>query len=157
MRLFLLNTLLAIAWSALTGGATLLNFLLGFVIGYGALAVANFRPQEKLYFRRVPRILSLVWFFLQELVLSSMRAAHEVLSPPMISTPKIIRVPLEVREPAQVLVLTNLISLTPGTLVLDVSPNNDALYVHTMFVDDPDAFREEIRSGFERRVREALS
>lgn len=157
MRLFLLNILLAISWSALTGNATLLNFVAGFLIGYLALAVSHPPPGERDYFRRVPQMLLLMLFFLRELVMSSLLAVREVLSPSLRSRPRIVRVPLEIRDHTQILVLTNMISLTPGTLVLDVSPDNDALYVHTMFVNDPDSFRREIREGFERRVREAMS
>ncbi|GMG87081.1 Na+/H+ antiporter subunit E [Biformimicrobium ophioploci] len=157
MNLFLLNTLLAIAWSALTGSASLMNFLVGFIIGYAALQVSNFQSAREKYFRRVPKTISLSVFFLRELVLSSLRVAQEVLSPKMLSTPRIMRVPLEIRDPNQILVLTSLISLTPGTLVLDVTPENDAMIVHTMFVEDPEAFRREIREGFEYRVREAMS
>lgn len=157
MGLFLLNILLAISWSALTGSATLLNFFAGFVIGYGALALSHPLLGDREYFRRVPRVLSLILFFLRELVLSSLLAVYEVLSPTLHSRPRIVRVPLEIRDHNQILVLANLISLTPGTLVLDVSPDNDAITVHTMFVDDPEAFRRDIRDGFEKRVREAMS
>jgi len=53
-------------------------------------------------------------------------------------------------------VLANLISLTPGSLSLDVSPDGKTLYVHAMFADDPDETRRRIKTGFERLVREAM-
>ncbi|MCY3733260.1 MAG: Na+/H+ antiporter subunit E, partial [Chloroflexi bacterium] len=59
-------------------------------------------------------------------------------------------------EPLQITVLANLISLTPGTLSLDVSPDGTTLYVHDMFADDPDETRRMIKGGFERLVREAM-
>ena len=52
--------------------------------------------------------------------------------------------------------LANVITLTPGTLSLDVSEDRRTLYVHGMFVDDPEAFRREIKDGFERRIEELL-
>lgn len=157
MKLFLLNVLLAISWSALTGSTSLLNFLAGFAIGYVALGLTQAgRPSDD-YFRRLPRVVRLVGFFLQELAISGLRTVREVLSPIRRSRPQIIYVPLEIRDRNQILVLSQLLSLTPGTLVLEVSPASDALLVHTMFVDDPDVFRREIRTGFERQVREALS
>ncbi|WHI45571.1 Na+/H+ antiporter subunit E [Microbulbifer sp. VAAF005] len=100
---------------------------------------------------------SFIFFFLEELVLSSLRAAYEVFSPRLQSRPLVVRLPMERLDRNQIFILTNLISLTPGTMVLDVTPNNDALIVHTMFVSDPDTFREEIREGFEKRVKEAVS
>ncbi|MCY4509815.1 MAG: Na+/H+ antiporter subunit E, partial [Acidobacteria bacterium] len=49
-----------------------------------------------------------------------------------------------------------LISLTPGSLSLDVSPDGRTLYVHEMFAEDPDETRRRIKTGFERLVWEAM-
>lgn len=156
MKLFLINILLAISWSALTGNASLANFLVGFAIGFGALALSPLQAGRGDYFRRLPRVLRLLGVFLMELVVSGLRTTREVLSPVRRSRPRVIRVPITLRGRDQVLLLSQLVSLTPGSLVLDVSPEADALYVHTLFAGDPDAFRRELRTGLERRVREAF-
>ncbi|MDP5209771.1 Na+/H+ antiporter subunit E [Microbulbifer sp. 2205BS26-8] len=157
MRVFLLNLLLAISWSALTGDATLVNLLFGFLLGYLALRVSPELPGGSKYFKRLQNFFHLSIFFLQELILSSLRAAWEIFSPTLKSRPMIVRIPLEIHERNQIFVLINLISLTPGTMVLDISPDNSTLIVHTMFVDNPDSFRQGIRHGFEKRVKEAIS
>ena len=51
---------------------------------------------------------------------------------------------------------TNLVSLTPGSLSLDLSPDRSTLLVHVMFLDDAERCRREIKDGFERRVLELL-
>jgi multicomponent Na+:H+ antiporter subunit E len=79
-----------------------------------------------------------------------------VITPGHQSRPGIIAVPLDIEEPVQITVLANLISLTPGSLSLDVSPDGTTLYVHEMFLDDPDETRRRIKEGFERLVREAM-
>ncbi len=56
----------------------------------------------------------------------------------------------------EITLLANLVTLTPGTLSLDVSEDRSTLFVHAMFVDDPDVLRREIKHGFERRVLELL-
>ena len=63
--------------------------------------------------------------------------------------------PLDLKSDAGITVLANLITLTPGTLSLDVSPDRKTLFVHALHVEDPDAFRREVKEGFERRVKEA--
>ena len=68
--------------------------------------------------------------------------------------PAIVAIPLDVRRDFEITLLANLITLTPGTLSLDVSSDKRVLYVHSMYVDDIDAFRREIKNGFERRVKE---
>ncbi|MFV8781186.1 Na+/H+ antiporter subunit E [Microbulbifer sp. SA54] len=156
MKLFLMNILLAISWSALTGNASLANFMVGFAIGYGAIALSPVHSGRREYFRRLPHILGLSLFFLRELLVSGLRTTREVLSPIRRSRPQVIRVPTELRDRNQLLLFSQLVSLTPGTLVLDVSPAGDALYVHTMFVTDAEKFRSELRDGLEKRIREAL-
>ena len=70
--------------------------------------------------------------------------------------PGIIAVPLDATEDGQILLLSMLINTTPGSVALDVSPDRKILYVHVMYMDTPEAAREEIKQGFERRVLEVL-
>ena len=90
------------------------------------------------------------------LVLANLRVAHDVITPRLYARPAIIAVPLEARTDLEITLLANLISLTPGSLSLDVSPDKSCMFVHGMFVDDPEAFRREIKDGFERRIGELL-
>jgi multicomponent Na+:H+ antiporter subunit E len=54
------------------------------------------------------------------------------------------------------MLVANLISLTPGTLSLDVSEDKTMLYVHVMFLDDVEEARRTIKEGLERRVLEVM-
>ena len=94
--------------------------------------------------------------FLYELIVSSVRVAWDVLTPTQLSNPAIIEVPLDVKSDFEILLVTNLISLTPGTLSLDVTPDRKTLIVHAMFADDPDALVREMKDGMERMVMEAF-
>ena len=85
---------------------------------------------------------------------ANLRVAIEVLTPQQRMRPAIVAIPLDVRRDFEITLLANLITLTPGTLSLDVSSDKRVLYVHSMYVDDIDAFRREIKNGFERRVKE---
>jgi multicomponent Na+:H+ antiporter subunit E len=72
--------------------------------------------------------------------------------------PGIIAIPLDARTDLEITLLANLITLTPGTLSLDVSADRRVLYVHVMYIDNDDieAVRRSIKDGFERRVLEVL-
>jgi multicomponent Na+:H+ antiporter subunit E len=70
--------------------------------------------------------------------------------------PGIIAVPLDATRDSEILLLAALINLTPGSVALDVSPDRTLLYVHVMYMDDPDTARAEIKEGFERRVLRLL-
>ncbi len=152
-----LNIVLAIAWAALTGNITLSGLAVGFLFGSGALYITrSLFPGSELYFRRVWRWAKLLVLFLYELVVSSLQVVWDVLTPQHKSRPGIISVPLDVKGEMEILLVTNLISLTPGTLSLDVTEDEKTLYIHAMFADDPEAIREQIKNGMERWVIEAM-
>ena len=100
--------------------------------------------------------ISLAGFFLVELVMSSIRVAWDVVRPRSRARPGIVAVPLDATSDLQITVLANLISLTPGSLSLDVSDDRKTLYVHLMFVGSVEAERDAIKQDFERRVMEAI-
>lgn len=157
MNAFGLNIALAIIWAALTGDISLPNLLVGFVLGSAALyATRSLYPGSEGYFTRASRWVRLIVTFLWELIVSSVQVVWDVLTPQHKSRPGIISVPLDVTREEQILVLTNYISLTPGTLCLDVIEETNTLYIHAMFADDPEEIRRSIKEGVERRVLEAM-
>ncbi len=156
MNIFVLNAFLALSWSALVGSFTLTNLLIGYAIGFAALWVARPLFKASNYFERVWRVLRLILLFIYELVISSFRVVWDVVTPTHLSSPGIVAVPLDAQTDEEILLVANLISLTPGSLSLDVSPDRKTLYVHAMFVEDPETLRQEVKQGLERSVLEAL-
>ena len=152
MILLMLNVGLAIGWALLAGSVTIGQLLLGFVVGYAALWIARPVHGHDDYFARLPRVLRLIGFFHYELVVSSIRVVWDVVTPPILARPGIIAVPLEPSNDGEIFLLSSLVSLTPGTLSLDVSDDRRTLYVHAMFADDPEAVRQSVKEGMERRV-----
>lgn len=154
-----LNLFLAIAWVALTGEVTLLNLLVGFVLGYVALfgVQRTVDPQSALaqYVCRVPRIGRLAAVVIWSIIVANLQMALVVVSPLRRLRPAIVPIPLDLTTPAAVTFLANWITLTPGTLSLDVSPDQSVLTVHTIDVgESPEAFRRAIKERFERRLLE---
>ncbi len=92
-------------------------------------------------------------FFLWELVLANLKMARDVLMPLGRLRPAVVAVPLDLKTDWQITLLSILITLTPGTLSLDVSTDRKVLFIHAMHVTDAEEFRRQIKSGFERRVR----
>jgi multicomponent Na+:H+ antiporter subunit E len=156
VNVFLFNLLLALLWAALVGSVDPAQLTLGFVVGYGVLWVARPLIGPTRYFRKLVDAVRFVGFFLYELVLSNLRVAWDVLTPRANRQPGVVAVPLEKASDMEITVLANLVTLTPGSLSLDVAPDRSCLFVHAMFVDDPDRIRATIKDGFERRVLELL-
>ncbi|MEM7022887.1 MAG: Na+/H+ antiporter subunit E, partial [Pseudomonadota bacterium] len=154
--IFGLNLILAITWCALLGTFTLQGLAIGFAVGFVSLWLVRPLLGPNRYFRKVIDAVRLAVFFLQELVLSSLQVVWDVVTPPHKSRPGIIRVPLDARSDFEIALLAELVSLTPGTLSLEVSQDRRFLYVHAMFIDDADRLRTEIKAGMERRILEVL-
>ena len=154
MSMFLLNVLLAIAWSALNGRFEPVDLLFGYLLGFGMLWVAFRSLKPNRYFTQIPKIIDFFFFFLWELILSNFRLAGTILSRNMKIHPGVVSVPLDLKSQAGVVLLANLLTLTPGTLTLDISTDQKMLYIHTLWLDDPAKFRTDIKQGYERRVKE---
>lgn len=107
--------------------------------------------------RRIYYLVEFFLFFLVELTGSSLRVAWEVLTPSMHQSPGIIEVPLDLQTDKQITALALLMTLTPGSLSLDVSSDRRSLYVHSMFAADPARVRDSVKQGFERRIMRLLA
>lgn len=148
--------LLALVWAALTGSFTLANFAFGLLLGWLALYLVREQLEPRRGRYRGVRIVSLAALFVKELVLSGWRVAKLVLSPRMELRPGIFAYPLTVDSDFEITLLANMITLTPGTLSVDVSPDRRTLYVHAIDCSDVEQTKSEIRNGFERKIEEAF-
>jgi multicomponent Na+:H+ antiporter subunit E len=158
MFLFLGIVILPIIWMALIGSFSLANFAVGFLLSMICLWIIS-PPGETAvltYLIHLYRLIGLTLFFFKELIIANLRVAYEVITKGFQMEPAIIAIPLDTRSDFSITVLANIITLTPGTLSLDVSPAKDTLYIHAMYVGDVDAFRQDIKARFEKRVMETF-
>ena len=156
MSLFLINLLLAIAWAAVSASFTLANLIFGFILSAGALYLIREQVGYVGYLTRSWRVISLAALFVYELSLSAWRVTTLVLSPRMKVNPGIFAYPMKVDRDGEITLLANLITLTPGTLSVDVSEDRRTLYVHAIDCSDVDQTRADIAEGFERKILEAF-
>ncbi len=159
-----LNLLLTVVWLLLTEDSSLGNLIAGFIFAFiiisfsekvitfeEAKADAPTRPYAGNYFNRTRLTFVFIIFFLKELVVASINVLLSILQPHRIH-PGITAVPLDLYSDMQITLLANVISLTPGTLSLDISDDKKIIFIHSIFVKDPDDFRHQIKNGFERRI-----
>jgi len=107
--------------------------------------------------RRLVRVIGFAIFFAWELLLANLRVAWAVVRPRAHLRPAIVAVPLDVRSDLAIQLLAATITLTPGTLSLDVSSDRRTLYVHVVDVGDGvEATVAAIKASFERRIKEML-
>lgn len=154
MIYFFLNLFLALAWMLLNGSYTSVNFVLGFVVGFFALRLSQPFGIQHSYFHVFTALIKLLLYFFYELIVSVARVVWDVVTPTHLSDPDIIYVPLDAQTDLEITLLANMVSLTPGTLSLDVTPDKKHLVVHAMFAPEHEAVIRDIKNGLEKRILE---
>ena len=147
---FLMNVMLTLIWVALTGSFTYINLLFGFVISFFVLWVISRESSDRRYFTIAFKIIGFFFYFLYEMLKATIEVAYEVMSRRFKMKPGIIKMPLEARTDVEITILANLIALTPGTLVIDISDDRTVMYIHGMYVQDKEKFINSIKNGLER-------
>lgn len=156
MTRLLVLVFFTLVWAAVTGSFTPLNLGFGLLLSGLALFLIreNVQP-SRIAFRPVKATL-LADLFFKELALSAFKVARLVVTPKMDLKPGILAFPLKVDRDFEITLLANLITLTPGTLSVDVSEDRRFLYVHALDCADPAATIRDIADGFEARILEAF-
>ena len=157
--IILLNILLAVlmTWftSAIypgipTTGLWMISLFVGWMVVFWLLSVFYNR---KAFFKLL-RIVVLILYYFKELIIASVKVAYDVLTPKDHMRPAIVAVPLDAKTDLEITLLANFITLTPGTLAIDVSEDKKILYIHEVYVKsgDLEQVRKDIKDGFEKKI-----
>ena len=146
MKAFGWNMMLALVWLALSGTYTLSNLFAGMLMSYIVLAYV-FRDQQlfSAYFSKIPKLLSFILFFIWDLIKANGRVAYDVITPTHLMKPAVIAVPLDIKTDGGISVFAALITVTPGSLALDVSTDKTVLYVHLMYFENEQLHIAELK------------
>jgi multicomponent Na+:H+ antiporter subunit E len=156
VRSFLLNIFLALVWTFLQGELQGSNFAVGMVLGYLVIALSQQVMGTSAYVQKVVQVVRFVTVSLWEIFTASLALAWLIVQPKLQVRPAIVAIPLDAETDLEIVSMSSLLTLSPGTMTLDVSTDRETLYVHTIDLDDVEAFRREIKSGLERRVLEVM-
>ncbi len=148
--------LIAIAWCFLQGSISLANLFLGGFLGMLVVMFTLAFNGLKTSFTQLIAMFQLILFVLKELVLSSLRITWDILTPTVYARPRIVSIPVNDLHDTAITILANAISLTPGSLSLEVSEDRESLYVHVMYAEDRDTAVADIYFTLGNKVRAAF-
>ena len=105
-------------------------------------------------FYKAPKVSFLIVFYLKELARASLQVAYDIVTPHDYMNPALIAVPLDAETDFEITLLASLVTMTPGTLSIDVSKDRKTLYVHATYMKsgDPEGVKREIKEGFEKKI-----
>lgn len=150
----ILNIAIAFIWMFLNNDVSVLQFAIGYAIG--GLILFGLRKcwPGGFYLHRLWAVLKLLGLFIRELFVSSATVIGHILRPRLAVRPGIFAYPTALKSDWEITLLSCLICLTPGTLTLDVSPDKGTLYIHAIDIEDADELVNQIRTTFEKAIRE---
>lgn len=153
---FLLNLFIAVLWMLLKdeNEIYLTTFFSGFLIGIVVLYLMHRFFGTPFYLRRVVAIIKLILLFLKELVMSSVLVFKQILSPKMNITPGIFTYKTKLKSDTEVTTLALLLTLTPGSVVMEVSPSGNVFYIHATDMGDARLSILKSMKSFEDAIKE---
>jgi multicomponent K+:H+ antiporter subunit E len=111
------------------------------------------RP-ERPRIRRPLLIVRLGLVVLWDIVLSNIEVARRILGPEEAIRPAFVWMPLELTDPHAIVSLAGIITMTPGTLSAELSPDRRHLLVHAFNVDDEAALIAQMKARYEAPLKE---
>ena len=149
---FLWNVILAVFWALASGQLTLGSLATGFLVGLLVLFLTRRAIGAEAYLRKFPRSINLLLYFVYDLVTANLRLARDVVGGDRNLKPAIIAIPLDAESDGEITLLASLIALTPGTLTLDVSRDRKTIFIHSMYAEDVEGVRRQIKEGLEKKI-----
>ena len=105
------------------------------------------------FFLRLGRLMVFMVYYLKELVVSSLFVAWDIITPKDYMNPGIVEVPVDLKTDTAIISLANLISMTPGSLTLDMTPDKKKIYVHVMYLYNKEEFIRKTKDQLEKRIQ----
>ena len=150
----LLSLSLWVVWLLLGNTMAPGQILLGLLIALTLpLFTVRFWP-DRPRLRRPLKILIYILVLLWDITLANLTVARLILGPTTRLRPAFIRLPLDLCNDFAIVVLTNTISLTPGTVSADLSPDRRSLLIHALDVDDPEQMVAHLKRRYEQPLQE---
>ncbi|WP_078544267.1 Na+/H+ antiporter subunit E [Litchfieldia alkalitelluris] len=150
----LLNIFLAFTWMFLGNSFTVGSLFGGYLVGLLMIYFMRRFFPNRFYLYNVIAAIKLLLLFIKELILSNIAILKIILSPKLDIKPGIFALPTELTKDWEITMLANLITLTPGTLVIDISDDRKTLYIHAMDLKDVEDSIESIKQTFEKAIKE---
>lgn len=150
----MINFLIAFLWMFLTVSFNASTFIVGFLLGALMLWITKGFFPGRFYMHRVWAVLYLIGLFFKELISANIQVLLLIIQPKMPIKPAIFALPIVLEKDWEITLLSSLITLTPGTLVIDVSEDSKTLYIHALNYGDADEAIDSIKNTFEKAIQE---
>jgi multicomponent K+:H+ antiporter subunit E len=145
----LLSAILLLIWLMLVGSLSAGQIVLSAVLAIGIPHLCERLLPERMRIGNWSTVARFAPIVLYDIVASAITVARQILGPEDRIRPGFVWVPLTIRDSYGVTSLAGIITMTPGTLSVDISPDRRHLLVHAFHVDDPAALVATLKHRYE--------
>jgi multicomponent Na+:H+ antiporter subunit E len=150
---FLINLFIGVLWMFFQDNWSVLTFFSGFLFGLIVLYILRRFLPAKFYPVTLLAILKLVLVFIYELFSSSMLVIRQVTKPKINISPGIFTLETDLEGELEVTLLALLLSLTPGSVVVEISPDNKRFFIHAMDIPNSSNAVMKSKDRFETAIK----
>lgn len=153
-RQIILNLLITLLWMLLNHSWSGASFFVGYTLGLLIIfAFRRFFP-EPFYLKKLWAALKLIKLLIVELFRSSFEVISHIVKPKLDISPGTFKYETDLRSEFEIMLLFLFISLTPGTMPLEISRNKRTIYIHAFHIPDEGKIAEDIKNTFEKAIME---
>ena len=151
----ILNVLIAVMWLLLSSEPNIATFVIGFLMGIGMLTLfRDVLPREQ-YLKRVTGFVRFCFIFLREFVVANLDMAHTVLFQSKEDLhPNFITLDVSGLKRWEILLLTQCVSLTPGSTSVNISDDFQTVLIHALGADNSEMLRRQINNNLKQPILE---
>ncbi|MFD1064636.1 Na+/H+ antiporter subunit E [Oceanobacillus locisalsi] len=151
---FLLNFFIAVLWTLISDESELrfTTFVAGYIVGIGIVFLMHRFFGDRFYLARFFALIKLLFIFTRELIMSSKLVLGQILKPKLTIKPGLFKYETVLRGDWEITTLALLLTLTPGSVVIEVTEEGDAFYIHAMDVEESKEILLRSIDSFEKAI-----
>lgn len=151
---FLLNFFIAILWTLISDESELrfTTFVAGYIVGIGIVFLMHRFFGERFYLSRFFALIKLIFIFTRELIFSSKMVLGQILKPKLSIKPGLFKYETVLQGDWEITALALLLTLTPGSVVIEVTEDGDAFFIHAMDVEESKDILLKSIDNFEKAI-----
>lgn len=151
---FLLNVFIAVLWTLISDESELrfTTLVAGYIVGIGIVFLMHRFFGERFYLSRFFALIKLIFIFTRELIYSSKMVLGQILKPKLSIKPGLFKYETVLQGDWEITVLALLLTLTPGSVVIEVTDDGDAFFIHAMDVEESKHILLKSIDSFEKAI-----
>jgi multicomponent Na+:H+ antiporter subunit E len=149
----LINLFIGVLWMFLQDHWSVLTFFSGYLFGLIVLYILRRYFPTKFYLVTLLDVFRLLIVFIYELFTSSIAVIRQVIRPKLNVAPGIFTIETDLEGELEVILLALLLCLTPGSVVVEISPDNKKFYIHAIDIPESKESVFKSKTRFEGAIK----